>query len=276
MPRSAYAVLPPPDCPGGVPVLGAALLVALASCAGPSAPTPSAPTPAAPVPPAVAAMLDGWQLTLPVPGSKGDAAIVKPAAVPPPWLTADGSGAPGLLRAGQRRDDEELEHARTELDRQENFAAGQGPHTLTASVTVTQLPTEVPEVIIGQIHGADASARSVRAAVRRQRRDGVVVKQNQSDTAGTPPGAPHRRAARHPVRLHHQRQRRRQPELHRHLPTAAPPPGTHPVPAAFHGAPVRFQAGAYQQAPSTSGARTRRRRPVTFSSINVERKAPSA
>jgi len=31
----------------GVPVLGAALLVALASCAGPSAPTPPAPTPAA-------------------------------------------------------------------------------------------------------------------------------------------------------------------------------------------------------------------------------------
>ena len=55
-------------------MLVAALLVALASCAGPSAPAP--PAPAAPVPPAVAAMLDGWQLTLPVPGSKGDAQIV--------------------------------------------------------------------------------------------------------------------------------------------------------------------------------------------------------
>ena len=127
----------------GVPVLGAALLVALASCAGPSAPTPAAPTPAAPVPPAVAAMLDGWQLTLPVPGSKGDAEIVKPAAVSPPWLTADGSGHLVFFAPVNGVTTKHSEHARTELVRRPPSRPAR-VRSLTATVTVAQVPTEVP------------------------------------------------------------------------------------------------------------------------------------
>ena len=262
----------------GVPVLGAALLVALASCAGPSAPTPAAPTPAAPVPPAVAAMLDGWQLTLPVPGSKGDAEIVKPAAVSPPWLTADGSGHLVFFAPVNGVTTKNSEHARTELVRLENFAAGQGPHTLTASVTVAQVPTQVPKVIIGQIHGAE-DISSVPFVMLYYDNGAVkaVVKQEQSGNAHTdipllasvPVGAPFDYSITDggdgtlTVTATYQGQ------------TVS---GSAPVPAAFAGATVRFQAGAYQQAPSAGntaapddGAR------VTFSSINVGTgAAPSA
>jgi hypothetical protein len=254
----------------GVPVLGAALLVALTSCAGPSAPTPSAPTPAAPVPPAVAAMLDGWQLTLPVPGSKGDAEIVKPAAVSPPWLTADTTDHLVFFAPVNGVTTKNSEHARTELVRLDNFAAGQGPHTLTASVTVAQVPTEVPSVIIGQIHGGeDISSVPFVMLYYDNGEVKAVVKQEQSGNAHTniplltsvPVGAPFDYSITDggdgnlTVTATYQGR------------TVS---GSAPLPAAFAGATVRFQAGAYQQAPSSGntaapddGAR------VTFSSINV-------
>ncbi len=53
-------------------------------------------------------MLGGWQHTLPVPGDKGDAQVVKPATVAPPWLTTDAAGGLRLLGAGARRPDEAL------------------------------------------------------------------------------------------------------------------------------------------------------------------------
>ena len=241
-----------------------ALLVVLTSCAGPSAPAP--PTP---VPPAVAAMLDGWQLTLPVPGKKGDAEVVNPAGVSPPWLTASGDDlvfwAPvnGVTTKTS-------EHARTELDRLENFAAGSGPRTLTASVTVGQVPTEVPAVIIGQIHGAgDISSVPFVMLFYDNGAVKAVVKQEQSGNAHTdlpllpqvPLGAPFEYSVTDGG--------------DGNLTVTATSQGqtqsaSTPVPAAFSGASVRFQAGAYQQAPSAGntavaddGAR------VTFSAINV-------
>jgi len=254
----------------GVAVLGAALLVALASCSGPSAPAPPAPAPAGPVPPAVAAMLDGWQLTLPVPGSKGDAEIVKPATLTPPWLTADDSGHLVFWAPVNGVTTKNSEHARTELGRLENFAAGSGRHTMTASLTVAQVPTEVPEVIVGQIHGA-ADISSVPFVMVFY--DGgtvkAVVKQEQSGNAhttvplldGVPVGAPFDYSITDggdgtlTVTATYQGR------------TVS---GSAPMPAAFAGATARFQAGAYQQAPSggaaaapDDGAR------VTFSSIDV-------
>ena len=165
-------------------MLVAALLVVLASCAGPSAPAP--PAPAAPVPPAVAAMLDGWELTLPVAGSKGDAEIVSPATVSPPWLTADSSDHLVFWAPVNGVTTKNSEHARTELDRLENFTAGSGPQTLTASVTVAQVPTEVPEVIIGQIHGAgDISSIPFVMMFYDDGAVKAVVKQEQSGDAHT-------------------------------------------------------------------------------------------
>ena len=256
----------------GLPVLAA--LVVLGSCAGPSSvPAPPA-APAGPVPPAVAAMLDGWQLTLPVPGPKGGAEIVSPATVSPPWLTADADDlvfwAPvnGVTTKNS-------EHARTELDWLQNFTAGTGPHTLAASVTVGQLPTEVPKVIIGQIHGAgDISSVPFvmlfydNGAVR------AVVKQEQSGTAHTdipllpsvPLGQPFDYTITDPgdgtvvVTATYQGQ------------TVS---GSAPIPAAFQGATVRFQAGAYQQAPSAAGtAAADDGARVTFSAITVGTQPP--
>jgi len=256
--RSAWAAFP-------------ALLLAVASCGGPSVPAPSAPTAAAPAPPAVAAMLAGWKLTLPVPGSKGGAEIVEPATLSPPWLTADSSDHLVFWAPVNGVTTKTSEHARTELDRLENFAAATtGPHTLTASITVGQVPTEVPAVIVGQIHGAgDISSVPFVMMFYDNGAVKAVVKQEQSGDAHTdlpllpdvPLGAPFDYSITDggdgnlTVTATFQGQTQ----------TA-----TTPVPAAFSGASVRFQAGAYQQAPSAGntaaaddGAR------VTFSAIDV-------
>jgi hypothetical protein len=241
--------------------LAAALLLAAAACGQPSTSAP--PGPAGPE-----AMLAGWQLTLPVAGSGGGAAVVNPAAVSPPWLT---TGAGGLVFwapvAGVTTP--HSPHARTELDRLDDFAAGAEPRTLAATLTVSQVPAEVPEVIVGQIHGA-AAISSVpfvmifygNGAVR------AVVKQDQTgDThtdvpllTGVPLGTSFdytitaggdgtlgftaRSAGR----------------------TAT---GSSPVPAAFAGAPVRFQAGAYQQAPSSPTAAPDDGARVTFTALTA-------
>ena len=250
----------------GAPIL-AALLVASVSCAGPSAPAPPTTEPA---PPAVAATLAGWQLTLPVPGDKGDAAIVNPAALVPPWLTADGHGDLVFFAPVSGVTTKNSEHARTELDRLENFTAGTGPHTLTASVTVSQVPTAVPEVIIGQIHGAgDISSVPFVMVFYANGTVKAVVKQEQSGNAHTdvpllpnvPLGAPFEYSITD--------------NGNGGLTVTATyggntVSGNATLPAAFAGATVRFQAGAYQQAPSAGstaapddGAR------VSFSSISV-------
>ena len=251
----------------GIPIV-AALVVALASCGGgPSAPAPPSTEPASP---AVAAKLAGWQLTLPVPGDKGDAAIVKPATIAPPWLTADGSGNLVFFAPVSGVTTKNSEHARTELDRLENFTAGTGPHTMTASVVVSQVPSTVPEVIIGQIHGAgDISAVPFVMLFYANNAVRAVVKQQQSGDAHTdvpllasvPLGAPFEYSITDGG--------------DGNLTVTATYAGNTAtghatVPAAFAGATVRFQAGAYQQAPSdgsTAGPDDGAR--VTFSAITV-------
>lgn len=257
----------------GAGALVAVLLLATA-CAGRPAPAPAAP-PAGPVPAAAAAMLAGWKLTLPVPNAKGDPTQVDPAAPAPPWLTADAQGHLVFFAPVAGVTTKNSEHARTELNRLENFAAGSGLRTLTASVTVTQVPTEVPKVIVGQIHGAgDISAASF---VLLYYDGGVIraaVKQEQGSSAQTdlpllpavPLGAPFDYTITDggdgtvTVTVTYQG---------RTVSASAP------VPPAFAGRTVRFQAGAYQQAPSagsTAGPDDGAR--VTFSALTVGTDAP--
>jgi hypothetical protein len=256
-----------PTGPTGALGVVAALLLALTSCSGPSAPAPAAPAPPA-------ALLAGWQLTLPVAGAEGGAAIVRPAAVTPPWLTTDDAGHLVFWAPVSGVTTPHSAHARTELDRLDGFAAGGGGGgggvTLAASVTVSQVPTAVPEVIVGQIHGAgDISsvpfvmvfyaAGAVRAVVKQERSGGAHT--DLPLLSDVPLGAPFdysisdRGDGTLTVTAGHAGRTR----------TA-----TAPVPAAFAGASVRFQAGAYQQAPSATaaagpddGAR------VTFSALTV-------
>ncbi len=129
--------------------------------------------------------LDGWQLTLPVADpDSGDADTVNPAKVSPPWLTTADGGGVTFWAPVDGATTKNSSHARTELVQRDNFAAGSEPHTLTASATVTQLPSENPDVILGQIHGAE-DIKSV-AWVMLHYFDGaikVVVKQAQSGSA---------------------------------------------------------------------------------------------
>jgi hypothetical protein len=215
-------------------------------------------------------MLAGWKLTLPVPGGKGDAAVVDPASVAPPWLTVDGAGHLVFFAPVNGVTTTHSEHARTELDRLDTFSAGAGPRTLTASAVVSQVPTATPAVIVGQIHGAgDISSVPFVMMFYDGGAVKAVVKQEQSGDAHTdvplltavPLGASFDYSITDggdgtlTVTAGYQ---------------GRTMSGSAPVPAAFAGQTVRFQAGAYQQAPSAGataapddGAR------VTFSAITV-------
>ena len=193
--------------------------------------------------------LAGWKLTLPTANDKGDAASVDPAQVTPPYLTTDPAGALVFWAPVEGATTKNSDHARTELNNLTNFPAGTARHELKASVTVDQVPAGTPDVIIAQIHGAD-DISSV-PFVMLHWRDGelrVVVKQERTGSA----------AKSYPLT---------------NVPLGTRfdigiadngdgtmtftanvngdnPEATAPVPPAFTGATVRFQAGAYQQAES--------------------------
>jgi hypothetical protein len=235
--------------------------------APPPAPAPSpAPPSAAPAPPT----LDGWKLTLPTANDKGGASIVDPAQPSPPYLTTDPAGALVFWAPVQGATTKNSDHARTELNSLTNFAAGTEKHAMTATVTVNQVPTEVNDVIIAQIHGAD-DISSV-PYVMLHYADGalkVVVKQEQKGSA----------AQSFP--------------LTGDVPLNQPfdvgisdngdgtmtftasyagdsPLATAQVPAAFSGQNVRFQAGAYQLAFSPgSTAAAEDGAKVTFSQLTI-------
>jgi hypothetical protein len=246
--------------------LVAAMALVLASCTS----TPPAPGPA-PSPSDV--KLDSWQLTLPVADpDSGDADTVNPAKVSPPWLTTADGGGVTFWAPVDGATTKNSSHARTELVQRDNFAAGSEPHTLTASATVGQLPSENPDVILGQIHGAE-DLKSV-AWVMLHYFDGaikVVVKQAQSGSASqdyvladsVPLNTPFT------FRLSDNGNGTLTFGLDANGQTKT---ATAPVPPAFTGATVRFQVGAYQQAEAEDGAAAGDGARVTFTKITTESK----
>jgi Alginate lyase len=228
--------------------------VALASCAGPTPATPAPLPSVAPAPQQVEPIaLSGWKLTLPVAGPKGTAASVDPAEISPPWLAEDPSGGLTFWAPADGALTPNSTHPRTELNSLDNFTAGKGTHALTASLAVSQVPSDTQDVIIGQIHGAD-DISSV-AYVMLHYRAGiieVVVKQKQSGSAsdrypllyGVPLGA------RFDFGI---------TDNGNGTMTFTASHGTEkasmdaPIPPAFSGATVRFQTGAYQQSDAVPG-----------------------
>jgi hypothetical protein len=219
-----------------------------------------------PLPPVLA----GWKLTLPVPGATGHAATVSPAAPAPPWLTDPGGGRLRFWAPVDGATTPNSRHARTELIHLEGFPAGHGgPRTLAATVSVQRLPRGRPDVIIGQIHG-DGELRSVAFVMLHYAAGAItaVVKQQrrgpESDRfpvlAGVPLGdrfdyrIVDNGDGTLAVDIAHAGRRG-------HAET--------PLPAAFAGAPVRFQAGAYQQATGPCGDPADGAR-VTFHSLRVD------
>jgi Alginate lyase len=236
--------------------------------AGTPHPTPEA-TPTAPSGPVA---LAGWKLTLPVAGRKGDAATVDPATVSPPWLVADGHGGLTLWAPVAGATTPNSGHTRTELDSLSPFLAGLGRHVLTAAVTVAQLPRTKPDVILGQIHGSDAISSVPFVMLHDEGgKIDVVVKQQRSGPdatqvpllAGVPLGTPFTFS----ISDDGNGTLTFTATADGHTAT-----GTAPVPAAFDGAPVRFQAGDYQQADtradSAGGAADDGAR-VTFHALDV-------
>jgi Alginate lyase len=252
----------------------ACLLIAaacvVAACSSPSPPPPAPPPPAPSAPATAPPTLDGWKLTLPTANEKGDAATMDPAVVAPPYLTTDPAGGLVFWAPVAGATTKHSDHARTELDSLTNFAAGTERHSLTATVVVNQVPAAGKDVIIAQIHGAD-DVSSV-PYVMLHWADGalkVVVKQQQSGSAaqsipltGDVPlgaafdiGITDNGDGTMTFTANHD---------------GDAPAATAPVPAAFSGASVRFQAGAYQQdvSPGTTAAPDDGAR-VTFSALTV-------
>jgi Alginate lyase len=229
-------------------VLIAALCVVLSACSSPPAPQPPAPQT-----PAGTGLLAGWKLTLPLAGKKGAAAIVDPAQASPPWLTSDGDGAITLWAPVNGATTEHSEHARTELDRLDNFQAGAVRQTLSASVSVAQVPTQNQDVIIGQIHGAD-DISSVPFVMLHYAAGAitVVVKQQHSGKASSDftllTGVPLDARFDFSIRDNGNGSLTFTADYaDQHASTDAP------LPDSFRDATVRFQAGAYQLADTKAG-----------------------
>jgi alginate lyase len=226
-------------------------------------PAATPPVPSGPV------SMAGWKLTLPIAGRKGDAATVDPATVAPPWLTPDGHGGLTLWAPVAGVTTPNSGHTRTELDSLSPFLAGVGKHVLTASVTVAQLPRAKPDVIIGQIHGSDAISSVPFVMLHDEGGTiDVVVKQQRSGADGTQvpllTGVPLGAAFTFSISDDGNGTLTFTATAEGH--TAA---GTAPVPAAFAGAPVRFQAGDYQQADSAGGGAGDDGARLTFHALSV-------
>ncbi len=207
----------------------------------------TAPLPAGPV------TLTGWQLTLPMAGRKGDAAIVDPAAASPPWLTTGPDHTITLWAPVTGTTTPNSTHTRTELDNHTSFPAATAHHTLTATLAVTQLPTERPDVIVGQIHGSDAISSIPFVLLHDDNGQiGVAVKQARSGSASTNlsllDNVPLGTLFGYTITDNGDDTLTFTATSAGHTATA-----TARIPPTFIGATVRFQAGAYQQADSTTG-----------------------
>jgi hypothetical protein len=199
--------------------------------------------------------LAGWKLTIPVKSDKGTATSV---ASPEqgnasPWMTKKPDGSLKFWAPVAGATTPNSAHARTELDSLHNFTAGSGGHTLRATVSVDQVPNAKQDIIIGQIHGT-ATISSVSFVMLHYDTGAIraVVKQGQSGPtsnkypliSGVPLGG----------RFDYTISDKGDGNV---VCTAtygsSSQSATIPIPGAFKGATVRFQAGDYQQADSSGG-----------------------
>jgi hypothetical protein len=214
------------------------------------------PLPASPKPPAGTGAgidLSGWKLSLPERNAKGDAASIEPATTKSPWLTEAPDGGLEFWAPTTGATTKNSDHPRTELQSRTYFPAGEGPHTLIASLTLLQLPQDGRGVILGQIHGAGDISSAPYVMLRLQNDQlRVVVKQVQDgddlinypllDGVGVN------------TRIDYAITDRGDGDMT----FSATANGvtrevSAPVPVEFRGATVRFQAGDYQQANTSGG-----------------------
>jgi hypothetical protein len=240
-------------------VSGLLLAVAGAGGGAPEAVVPTAATIplVGPLPGAATTIdLSGWKLSIPVKNSKGTPTLLQPATPVAPWMVPDANGALVFWApASGGVTTENSSHPRTELDSLKTFPAGWSGqiHTLHATVAVHQEPQDGNGIILGQIHGAEPISSVSFVMLRYQRGQVyVVVKQAQKGStsaryplaAGVPLNTPF------DFGISDMGNGRLVFSITRNGRIVRVPA---PVPAAFRGATVRFQAGSYQQADRPAG-----------------------
>ena len=197
--------------------------------------------------------LAGWKLSIPEENDNGDATSVDPAAVKSPWLTEGHDGGLEFWAPAAGVTTKNSQHPRTELQSLTTFPAGTAHHTLSASLTLLQLPHDGRGIIVGQIHGADdiSSVPYVMLRVQNDRLRVVVKQVQDGDTLINYPLLDH-------VGLNSQIDYTITDSGDGSMTFSATADGltgraVAPVPQPFQGATVRFQAGDYQQADESTG-----------------------
>ena len=151
---------------------------ATAPSAPPGVPTASSAASAPPLPVAAGPVsLDGWMLTLPVDkhgNLSGKAKQLQQAAVTAPWLVSNSDGSLSFWAPAAGASTSNSEHSRTELVSTNDFTFGSGVHTLSALVSVTQVPTSDPDICLGQVHGGGA-IKSIPFVMLHWRNGSIVV-----------------------------------------------------------------------------------------------------
>ena len=242
-----------------VVLLGSGLWIAVANSGGgrQEHPAQSAPPTEPAVPPRAPASgisLTDWKLSIPEENDDGNATTIQPATIKAPWLTQTPDGGLNFWAPATGATTKNSDHPRTELDSLTNFTAGKGTHTLSASVTLLQVPNDGQGMILGQIHGADDISSVPYVMLRFQKGQlRVVVKQVQDGDE----------LINYPllnnIGLNGRFDFTIADQGNGSLAFSATHDGdtrqvVAPIPAEFSGQTVRFQAGAYQQAKAPGGA----------------------
>src|SRR5438270_3017627 len=107
--------------------------------------------------------LGGWKLTLPVDGSgnlSGTAKQLSMAAVTAPWLVRNPDGSLTFWAPATGAKTANSEHSRTELVSTDDWSFGTGVHTLSAVLSVDQVPSSNPDGCVGRFQGGSATKSS--------------------------------------------------------------------------------------------------------------------
>ena len=237
-----------------VVLLGGGVWIILASSGGSESQTAAPATPASPPPlPPPGIELSDWKLSLPEANEDGDAASIEPATFKAPWMTPTPDGGLMFWAPTSGATTKNSDHPRTELQSRTYFNAGSGVHSLTASLTLLQLPNDGEGIILGQIHGAReissvpyvmlrVQGQKLRVVVKQIGKGGKLINYPLLDNVGlnSPLNYTITDLGNGSMTFSatYDGQTRQT---------------TAPVPAKFVGATVRFQAGDYQQADDAGG-----------------------
>jgi hypothetical protein len=193
--------------------------------------------------------IDGWRLTLPIESSSGSVKVLNPAELYSPYLTRADDGSLDFWAPTSGTTTSHSGSPRTELIDNTGFTSGTGGvHTLAATVTVGQVPKTSKTIILGQIHG-DQDLSSDPYTMLYYTGGTVHVKVNQQNASGDNYlDYPLLTGVGLGTTFSYTITDQGDGKLHFTATTAgSTQQKTAPVPSAWSGEDVRFQAGDYEQ-----------------------------